>query len=76
LRPRLAEISSPTLVIVGSYDWVCPPAASRALVAGIPEARFVEIAEAGHFGFSEVPDAFQEIVRSFLRSTVEPASAR
>ena len=73
LRPRLAEISAPTLVVVGSYDWVCPPVASRALAAGIPGACCVEFPEAGHFAFSEVPDRFQETVRAFLQSTLEPA---
>jgi proline iminopeptidase len=71
LRPRLAEISAPTLVVVGSYDWVCPPVASRALAAGIYGASFVEFPEAGHFAFSEVPDAFQEAVRTFLKDTLE-----
>lgn len=71
LRPRLPEITVPTLVAVGSYDWVCPPVASRALAAGIPEARLVEFPEAGHFAFSEVPQAFQEEVRAFLQSTLK-----
>jgi proline iminopeptidase len=30
------DISVTTLVIVGRYDWVCPPAGSRMLAAGLP----------------------------------------
>jgi proline iminopeptidase len=66
LRPRLPEITVPTLVIVGQYDWVCPPVASRTLASEIPHADLVEIAEAGHFGFSGEPQAFQDAVRAFL----------
>ena len=66
VRPQLGDIIVPTQAIVGQYDWVCPPVASRTLVAGIPGARLVEIPEAGHFPFSEEPDAFLDAVREFL----------
>lgn len=66
LRPRLADIHVPTQVIVGQHDWVCPPAASRALAHGIPDARLHEIAGAGHFPFSEEPDAFIAAARELL----------
>ena len=66
VRPQLGDILVPTLAIVGQYDWVCPPAASRALAAGIPGAQAVEIPGAGHFTFSEEPDAFLDAVREFL----------
>lgn len=66
LRPQLSDISAPTLVIVGRYDWVCPPVAGRTLAAGIPGARLTEIPEAGHFVFSEEPSAFLHAVRDFL----------
>jgi proline iminopeptidase len=66
LRPRLGEISAPTLVIVGHYDWVCSPAASRAIAHGIPGAEFLELANAGHFGFSEEPEMFITAVRRYL----------
>jgi proline iminopeptidase len=36
VRQHLAAISMPTLGIVGQYDWLCPPAASRALALGSP----------------------------------------
>jgi proline iminopeptidase len=69
LRPRLAEIGAPTLVIVGCYDWVCPPAASRALASQIPGAELVEIADAGHFAFSEEPEGFRNAVTAFLSTS-------
>lgn len=66
LRSRLADIHVATQVIVGEHDWVCPPAASRALAGGIPDAGLVEIAAAGHFPFSEEPQAFLSAARELV----------
>ena len=66
VRPRLAAITAPTLVIVGRHDWVCPPAGGRAIAAGIPGARLVELPDAGHFGFSETPAPFLRAVQEHL----------
>jgi pimeloyl-ACP methyl ester carboxylesterase len=43
---RLAGI--PTLVLSAEHDIIFPPACGRALAAGIPGSRYVEIADAGH----------------------------
>ncbi len=67
LRPHLKDINVPTLVIVGRFDWVCPPVGSRMLAAELPNALLVEIPAAGHFSFSEEPQAFIDAVRRFLR---------
>ena len=66
VRDRLGEIAVPTLVISGRHDWVCSPAAGRALADGIPGARLVVLDDAGHFGFSESPDAFLAAVEHAL----------
>jgi proline iminopeptidase len=66
LRDRLAAIRVPTLVLVGAYDWVCAPAASRLMAHRIPYARLVQVAEAGHFPFSEEPEVFATAVAEFL----------
>ncbi|MCU7727508.1 alpha/beta hydrolase [Actinoplanes sp. KI2] len=76
LRPGLARIGVPTLVVVGRYDWVCPPAGSRVLAAGIPDAELVEFAESGHFPFTEEPAAFRAAVGRFLMSNPAFAGAR
>jgi proline iminopeptidase len=65
VRPRLGEITSPTLVIAGRHDWVCTPAAGRALADAIPGAQLVELAS-GHFGFAETPGPFLRAVRAQL----------
>jgi pimeloyl-ACP methyl ester carboxylesterase len=57
---------SPALVVTGGWDWVIAPARSRAVADGIPDSTFVELAEAGHFSFSEEPQQFQAAVREYL----------
>lgn len=69
LRPKLGRIRAPTLVIVGQYDCVCPPRASRAIARGISGAKLIEIEGAGHdVPFSEQPEQFQNAVKTFLAS--------
>lgn len=66
LRQALPKITAPALVMVGSYDWVCPPRASRCLVEGIEKAIFVEFRHSGHFLFSEEPAEFRKAVTDFF----------
>jgi proline iminopeptidase len=66
LRPHLAEIAAPALVITGRHDWVCPPAAGRRLAQGLRSARLVELPDAGHFGFADTPAPFLRAVREHL----------
>jgi proline iminopeptidase len=77
LRPRLAEINCPTLVLVGAHDWVWPPAGGRAIASAVPDAELVELADAGHFGFAEAPLPFLAAVRAHLaRISAQPAPDR
>lgn len=64
-HPELASLDVPTLVLFGEDE---PGAAlgGAALVAALPDARMVTLANAGHFAFLEVPDAFLAEVRAFL----------
>lgn len=55
-----------TLVLSSSEDSVTPPAGSRALAAGMPNARYHEIPDAGHLSYLERPTAFNAAVREFL----------
>ncbi len=49
LSGRLAELAGiPTLVVNGEKDRIARPELGRALAAGIPGARYVEVAGAGH----------------------------
>lgn len=66
LRPHLADIRCPTLVVVGEHDEVTPPAKARELAAGIAGARFVTLPGAGHLSNLEAPAAFNETLGAFV----------
>jgi 3-oxoadipate enol-lactonase len=64
--PRLAEIGHPTLVMVGLEDQMTPPDLSRALAAGIPGARPIELPGVGHCPQVQAPEEFLKGVLEFL----------
>lgn len=66
LRADLANVSAPTLVIVGSEDQSTPPELGRAVAAGIPNARVVEISGAAHLSPVSHPDAVTGQIAEFL----------
>jgi pimeloyl-[acyl-carrier protein] methyl ester esterase len=69
LRPYLADIALPTLVIAGQYDRVTLPAASDALADSLCDARYVEIRRAAHAPFlSHLPE-LGALVAEFLLQT-------
>ncbi|WP_255954084.1 bifunctional 3-oxoadipate enol-lactonase/4-carboxymuconolactone decarboxylase PcaDC [Streptomyces odontomachi] len=66
IRPQLAQIGVPTLVLVGSDDAVTGPAEARTLVAGIPDARLALVPGASHLAPVEQPAAVSDLlVRHF-----------
>jgi 3-oxoadipate enol-lactonase / 4-carboxymuconolactone decarboxylase len=66
IRPQLASIGVPTLVLVGSEDRVTGPAEARTLVAGIPDARLALVPGASHLAPVEQPAAVTDLlVRHF-----------
>jgi pimeloyl-ACP methyl ester carboxylesterase len=64
--PSLAEITVPTLVMVGTEDELTPPAVVRAMAQRIPGARYAEIPGAGHLAPLERPGPFNSAVAEFL----------
>lgn len=64
----LAEISCPTLVIVGEKDALIPPQLARDYTSQIPGAQFVVIPHAGHLSNLEQPQAFIRTTRQFLQT--------
>jgi pimeloyl-ACP methyl ester carboxylesterase len=63
---RLAEVRVPTLVVVGERDLPDFHAIAAALAAGIPGARTVRIAGAGHLTPLESPGMVADTLRGFL----------
>jgi len=57
LRPRLAAIRCPTLVLVGEGDELTPPALAQEIAGGIVGARLVVVPATGHLSTLEQPAA-------------------
>jgi proline-specific peptidase len=66
LRPELARIDAPTLVVTGAEDFITGPVCAAELVDGIAGADLVVIPGAGHLVFVEAPDRFRQAVTRWL----------
>ena len=64
LRPHLAEIKVPALILQGRYDWVTPMLGAEEMARGIPNARLHIFEHSGHVVFMEEPEELLP-VRSF-----------
>jgi len=65
----LPEIDLPTLVICGREDAITSVEEMRGMAARLPQARFVEIAGAGHMSPLEQPQRVNEAIAEFLRES-------
>ncbi len=72
--PMLEREGIPLLFMVGEHDMIIPPSAMRAAHKAMPSSRYAEIAGAGHSAYFEQPEAFNDVVRTFLREAWPPAS--
>lgn len=66
LRPEVARIGVPTLVVTGSRDALTPAAAGAWLAGQLPQARLAAIAGAAHAPFLSHPAAFVAAVQGFF----------
>jgi 3-oxoadipate enol-lactonase len=68
LRPHLADVQAPTLVIGGEYDLAAPPASHALVIAdGIPGARY-ELVPAAHVANVEQPELVTELIIEHLEA--------
>ena len=65
LRPDLAKVSCPTLVIAGTYDRINPPAFGKEIVDHLPNAEYAEF-PGGHLLNMEFEEDYLRCVRAFL----------
>jgi class 3 adenylate cyclase len=72
VRPLLASVSAPTLVLYRSGDRLIRPALARTVAAGIPNAREVELAGDDHLFLAGDQDAMMDEVEEFI--TGRPAA--
>ena len=65
-RPQYRGIRVPTLVLAFADDLISPAARGRELADTIPEARYVRIPDAGHYGYLEQPAAVNDAILGFF----------
>ena len=66
LRPALARITAPTLVVAGDQDAATPPEHAEAIVAAIPSASLHVVAGAAHLANLEQPAAVTRLLVDHL----------
>jgi pimeloyl-ACP methyl ester carboxylesterase len=66
VRPLLATIECPTLVLVGDGDELTPPALSREIAAAIAGSRLVVVPDCGHLSTMERPEAVNRALTEWM----------
>mgnify|MGYP000302368989 CR=1 FL=1 len=66
LRERLHRVNVPTLFIWGEKDGITAPSYGEAYSKLVPGAKFVKIANAGHYPHLEATDAFMSALNGFI----------
>ncbi len=65
---ELGNFSLPILLICGSEDILTPPKEMKRMADRLPQARFVEVSEAGHMAPLEKPEVVNAEIMSFLQA--------
>ena len=78
MTPRLREIETPTLILVGRHDFIAPPSQAERLHEGIAHSELVVFEESGHYPFVEEAQKFCSCIRDWIGKTSEdrPATVR
>jgi 3-oxoadipate enol-lactonase len=66
LRPQLAKVTVPALVVVGEQDEATPPPMSHELAGLLPDARLKIIPGCAHVPQLQAPKVFLETIADFL----------
>ena len=66
LRPELASLRTPVLVLVGEFDEATPPPMARELAHGLPDARLIVIPGCAHVPQLQEPALFLSAISGFL----------
>lgn len=66
LRPELARITAPTLVLAGRLDWICPPEFSEEIQALIPGSRLVIVESSSHSMRVDAPERLFGAILDFV----------
>jgi 3-oxoadipate enol-lactonase len=66
LRPEIAKVKVPVLVLVGEHDEATPPPMSHELAALLPQAHLEIISGCAHVPQLQAPEVFLEVIGDFL----------
>ncbi len=75
IRPQLASIRQPTLILWGAKDPIAPPQDASFLKSKIPQATLKILENCGHSPMQEQPERFNQEVEKFLQAA-ESGSSR
>lgn len=62
----LSNYQVPTLFVCADHDILFPPAYIEALANSLRGAKFVNLGDAGHSSYFELPDAFNDVLQAFI----------
>lgn len=74
-RALLPTMNIPVLCVAGELDRTAPAEVMAKMATKLPQARFVTLAGAGHFGWAEQPGHFNELLLQFLSDHFTTRSA-
>ena len=66
LRPELAAITAPTLILAGRHDWICPPEFSQELHRLIPGSDLRIFAHSSHSIRADEPQGLLDVIAGFV----------
>lgn len=66
LSPEIRKFRFPVLIVTGRYDMNVAPLVAYRIHQAVPNSKFAVFEHSGHLPFYEEPEAFANIVESFL----------
>ena len=64
---QLKNIETPTLILVGKDDFICPPSQAQRLNDNIPNSELFIFEKSGHYPFYEETDIFLKVIRDWFK---------
>ena len=72
LRPELARITAPTLILAGRHDWICPPEFSEEIHRLIPGSKLRIFENSSHSIRGDEPGPMLEAIVGFVEGSPLP----
>ncbi len=66
IRPELARITAPTLILAGRHDWICPPEFSEEIHRLLPGSDLRIFENSSHSIRADEPDAMLDTIAGFV----------